>query len=68
MQALRRLTHEYSRAVDSSRLEDVVDLFAPDAEWDASDFGMGVLRGTGRNPGVLRRADPQHASTAAIWR
>ncbi|WP_411732733.1 nuclear transport factor 2 family protein [Paeniglutamicibacter sp.] len=46
LEALRRLTHEYSRAVDSSRLEDVVDMFVADAEWDVTDFGMGVVRGT----------------------
>lgn len=46
VEAVRRLTHEYSRAVDSSRLEDIVDLFVDDAEWDTSDFGMEVVRGT----------------------
>lgn len=43
---IRRLTHEYCRAVDSSRLDDVADLFTADAEWDTTDFGMGVVRGT----------------------
>jgi ketosteroid isomerase-like protein len=45
VEALRRLTHEYSRAVDSARLDDIVDLFTDDAEWDTSDFGMEVVRG-----------------------
>ncbi|MFL4477341.1 nuclear transport factor 2 family protein [Paeniglutamicibacter sp. ORCA_105] len=45
LEALRRLTHEYCRAVDTSRIEDVADLFAADAEWDATEFGMEVLRG-----------------------
>jgi uncharacterized protein (TIGR02246 family) len=45
VEAIRRLTHEYSRAVDSSRLEDVVALFTADAEWDVTDFGMEVVRG-----------------------
>ena len=46
LEAIRRLTHEYSKAVDASRLEDIVALFTSDAEWDVSDFGMEPVRGS----------------------
>lgn len=43
--AIRDLTHAYAHAVDDSRLDDLVALFADDAEWDTTEFGMGVERG-----------------------
>ncbi|GER22307.1 hypothetical protein NCCP1664_08040 [Zafaria cholistanensis] len=46
VEAIRRLTHEYSWAVDNARLDDIVALFAEDAEWDVTAFGMEVVRGT----------------------
>ncbi|MGD6979067.1 MULTISPECIES: nuclear transport factor 2 family protein [Citricoccus] len=45
IQAIRWLTGEYARAVDSARLDDLMSLFADDAEWDTTAFGMGVERG-----------------------
>lgn len=45
VQAIRRLTHDYSRAVDTSQLELLLTLFTDDAEWDTTAFGMGVERG-----------------------
>lgn len=45
IQAIRRLTHEYSRLVDTAQLEDLLTLFTEDAEWDTTAFGMGVERG-----------------------
>lgn len=45
VQAIRRLTHEYSRAVDTSQLDLLLTLFTDDAEWDTRAFGMGVERG-----------------------
>ncbi|WP_336713841.1 nuclear transport factor 2 family protein [Arthrobacter sp. USHLN218] len=45
VEAIRRLTHEYSWAVDNARLDDIVALFAEDAEWDVSAFGMDPVRG-----------------------
>jgi uncharacterized protein (TIGR02246 family) len=45
VQSIRRLTHAYARAVDSARLDDLMQLFADDAEWDTTAFGMGVERG-----------------------
>ena len=44
-EALRRLTHEYCRAVDGSRLEDLMALWAEGAVWDVTDFGMGTVTG-----------------------
>jgi ketosteroid isomerase-like protein len=45
VEAIRRLTHEYSWAVDNARLDDIVALFAEDAEWDVAAFGMDTVRG-----------------------
>jgi uncharacterized protein (TIGR02246 family) len=45
VEAIRRLTHEYSWAVDNSRLDDIVALFSEDAEWDVTAFGMDTVRG-----------------------
>ncbi|WP_262106573.1 nuclear transport factor 2 family protein [Arthrobacter sp. Marseille-P9274] len=45
VEAIRRLTHEYSWAVDNSRLDDIVALFTEDAEWDVTAFGMDTVRG-----------------------
>jgi uncharacterized protein (TIGR02246 family) len=45
IQAIRHLTQEYSRAVDTADLDDLMTVFTDDAEWDTSEFGMGVERG-----------------------
>lgn len=45
VEAIRQLTHAYSRAVDTSNLDELMDLFTDDAEWDTTAFGMGVVRG-----------------------
>ena len=39
IEAIRRLTHEYSRAVDTFQLEEIVALFAADAVFDLRGFG-----------------------------
>ncbi|MFD1210801.1 nuclear transport factor 2 family protein [Arthrobacter sp. GCM10027362] len=46
VEAIRRLTHEYSWAVDNARLDDIVALFTEDAEWDVTAFGMDTVRGS----------------------
>lgn len=45
LEALRRLSHEYCRAVDLGRLDDLMELWAADAVWDASEFGMAAVVG-----------------------
>lgn len=44
-EALRRLTHEYARAVDSGRLDDLVALWTEDAVWDVTAFDMAPVQG-----------------------
>lgn len=46
-EALRRLTHEYCRAVDLSDLDGLMELWLDDAVWDVTNFGMGVVTGAG---------------------
>src|SRR4051794_14406234 len=43
--AIRRLTHEYSRAVDSSDVDSLMQLWTDDAVWDVTNFGMEIVRG-----------------------
>lgn len=45
IRAIRRLTHDYARAVDTSNIDDLISLFTEDAEWDTSEFGMDIERG-----------------------
>lgn len=45
IESIRRLTHDYSWAVDNSQLDALMSLFTVDAEWDTTAFGMGIERG-----------------------
>jgi len=57
VEAIRRLTHDYSWAVDNFRLEEIVDLFAADAVFDLRGFGA---------PEEVRGHDAIRASFAGL--
>ena len=45
LEAIRQLTIMYAYHIDRFELEPLVELFAPDALWDAESIGLGTFQG-----------------------